>query len=69
MSDVTVEIRDNGPIIIRGGVTITDASGNTYEMKDTVFFCRCGQSTKKPFCDGTHKTCGFESAPRAAEAV
>jgi CDGSH-type Zn-finger protein len=27
--------------------------------------CRCGMSQTKPFCDATHRNCGFESAPRA----
>lgn len=40
-----------------------DASGNKYDLagRTTIALCRCGQSSKKPFCDGTHKTCGFES--------
>jgi CDGSH-type Zn-finger protein len=27
--------------------------------KPAIALCRCGQSSTKPFCDGTHKTCGF----------
>jgi CDGSH-type Zn-finger protein len=65
MADVTISIRDNGPILVRGGATIVDADGKSWEVKDVVALCRCGQSTMKPFCDGTHKACSFESAPRA----
>ncbi len=65
MEPVIIDVRDNGPLIVRGTVTVKDAEGNAYEAKETVFLCRCGQSAKKPYCDGTHKNCGFESAPRA----
>lgn len=65
MADTTITVRDNGPLLIRGGATVTDADGKTFETQEVIALCRCGQSSKKPFCDATHKTCGFESAPRA----
>jgi CDGSH-type Zn-finger protein len=66
VSDITISVRDNGPLLVRGGVSVKDADGNEYEVQDVIALCRCGQSAKKPFCDATHKTCGFESAPRVA---
>jgi CDGSH-type Zn-finger protein len=69
MSTIEIEVRDNGPYRLRGPVTIKDADGNTWEFGDEVIaLCRCGQSARKPFCDATHRTCGFENAPRAAPA-
>ena len=65
MADITISIRDNGPYLIRGGATVTDAEGKTFETQEIIALCRCGHSGKKPFCDGTHKTEGFESALRA----
>lgn len=66
-SDVTIRVRDNGPLLIEGPVKILDAEGNEFARdpsKPTVALCRCGQSQKLPFCDGTHKTCGFLSCVR-----
>ncbi|MCC7159153.1 MAG: CDGSH iron-sulfur domain-containing protein [Ignavibacteria bacterium] len=54
----------NGSYRIEGDdFELYDASGNKYDLagRTTIALCRCGQSSKKPFCDGTHKTCGFES--------
>lgn len=65
MAELNIKLRDHGPILIRGGAVILDADGNAYETQDVVALCRCGQSSNKPFCDATHKACGFESAPRA----
>jgi CDGSH iron-sulfur domain-containing protein 3 len=66
MSDTKINIRDNGPFLIEGPVTLVDAEGKEYTIDKPVFaLCRCGASENRPFCDGTHKTCGFESAERA----
>ena len=67
MSSVTIRIRDNGPILVEGPVTVIDAEGNALQInaEKPVSLCRCGASSKKPFCDGTHRTCGFSSVVRA----
>jgi CDGSH-type Zn-finger protein len=63
---VTITARENGPYIVQGPVTITDVDGNAYPTeRSTVALCRCGGSTTKPFCDGTHSKVGFEAAERA----
>lgn len=66
MSETKIRIRDNGPFLVEGPVTLEDAEGNSYTIdKPTIALCRCGQSDNKPFCDGKHKHCGFSSADRA----
>ncbi len=51
----------SGPIWVRGGVTIVSADGFEYEPRNRVTLCRCGQSSNKPFCDGTHAHIGFKA--------
>ena len=43
-----------GPIWVRGGIPIESAEGTTYEIRNRVTLCRCGRSSNKPFCDGSH---------------
>jgi len=58
---VLITVFDNGPIEIAGPILIVDENGHAvpFDSSESVFFCRCGQSSDKPFCDGTHDTCGF----------
>jgi CDGSH-type Zn-finger protein len=53
----------DGPLWVRGGVRITGADGKDYEVRNRVTLCRCGASTNKPFCDGTHQEIGFTDDP------
>ena len=47
-------IKVSGPIWVKGGIRIESADGRSYEIRNRVTLCRCGQSHNKPFCDGTH---------------
>jgi len=72
MSEVVIKVREHGSILITGPVTLTDHLGNQYDLggKTSFALCRCGVSQRKPFCDGSHKACGFqagETAPPAPE--
>ncbi len=44
----------SGPLWVRGGIPIQSQDGTPYEVRNRVTLCRCGQSSNKPFCDGTH---------------
>jgi CDGSH-type Zn-finger protein len=44
----------SGPIWVRGGIQIESADGVVYELRNRVTLCRCGRSSNKPFCDGSH---------------
>jgi CDGSH-type Zn-finger protein len=65
MADVTIDIIKNGPFIVNGTVELKDPDGNAYPAKQRIALCRCGASTTKPFCDGTHSKIGFQAAERA----
>ena len=59
----------DGPLLLRGNVTISGGSGRHSWSGKQVALCRCGASGNKPFCDGSHKKIGFTSDPAAtAEA-
>lgn len=68
MSDVVIRMRPNGPLVIEGPFKLVDSEGTAFALpvdKPVVALCRCGQSARKPFCDGAHKTCGFASVELA----
>lgn len=72
MADVTIEIIKNGPFIVKGAVDLKDPDGKSYPAEKRMALCRCGASTEKPFCDGTHSKIGFAAAekvvPESAES-
>ena len=54
-----VTLRLNGPLRLDGRFEVrTPAAGLIFSGSETAL-CRCGQSSKKPFCDGTHRQVGF----------
>jgi CDGSH-type Zn-finger protein len=63
---VNIKIGNNGPYIVEGEFTLTDANGQSVPVKKAAL-CRCGGSTTKPFCDGTHSKIGFQGAMAAVQ--
>ena len=68
---VKITIRPNGPYKVEdpeGAVELIDSAGNKIDLtgKPIYALCRCGASTTKPFCDGTHSKIGFQAAEAAA---
>ena len=64
----TIKVRLNGPLLVEGDdVTLVDWNGALYTIDKRPFaLCRCGHSANRPFCDGTHKTIGFQAAEAAS---
>ena len=56
-----VSFADNGPIIVKGNLSIVASSGRNAWRGTKAALCRCGASKNKPFCDGAHKKIGFKS--------
>ena len=63
MAATRITVMNNGSLRIEGDFEIADQEGRTFGLagRTRVTLCRCGQSQSKPFCDSTHKTCGFDS--------
>lgn len=58
--DTKVEVVPNGPLLVRGRLAVTMVNGSTETKDRSTAFCRCGASANKPYCDGSHRTNGFE---------
>lgn len=55
-----VEAMKNGPLMVYGNLKVKDSKGNEHIKSKVTAFCRCGASSNKPFCDGSHMRIGFK---------
>lgn len=74
-----IQVWENGPYVVSGGVPLTRKSIVYSELHEpltwrkdamleadgTYRLCRCGQSSHKPFCDGTHEKAHFDGTETA----
>ncbi|MFM0667866.1 CDGSH iron-sulfur domain-containing protein [Paraburkholderia sediminicola] len=63
-----IQIVDNGPMQLTGEFELVDDNGQIERTRKVYTLCRCGLSTRLPFCDASHETAGFASAPRAPQS-
>jgi CDGSH-type Zn-finger protein/uncharacterized Fe-S cluster protein YjdI len=54
-----VKPQKNGPLQVSGNLEICAGTGRTIDRTEKTWLCRCGQSSNKPFCDGSHRAAGF----------
>jgi CDGSH-type Zn-finger protein len=57
---ITLSCNKDGPVTFRGRLRLHNSIGQEC-TKVRGALCRCGQSTNKPFCDGSHERTGFRS--------
>ena len=64
---ITITVTETGPYKVEPGMELCDADGNPIETREgkPFFLCRCGMSSNKPFCDGTHNKQEWD--PKLAE--
>ncbi len=70
---VKITVRPNGPFRVEGAISLVDVNGVEWDLagKPAVSLCRCGLSSKRPFCDGTHGREGWkcDASPVPVEPV
>jgi uncharacterized Fe-S cluster protein YjdI len=54
-----ITVTANGPNLVAGNLEIRNEAGELVKTAKRLALCRCGGSSTKPFCDGTHKLIGF----------
>jgi len=52
---VVVEVIENGPLRVTGEFILKDLQRYNESVPGEVWLCRCGRSSDKPFCDGSHR--------------
>ncbi|WP_135611046.1 CDGSH iron-sulfur domain-containing protein [Methanococcoides sp. AM1] len=55
----SIQPSTNGPYLVKDLKNLKNSKGDTFEPQPMAALCRCGQSSNKPFCDGTHLKVGF----------
>ncbi len=61
MDKTKITTMQNGPLMIEGNLIVNKSTGEVIKEAEKIFLCRCGQSSNKPFCDGTHKKIDFKA--------
>ena len=67
MSEVVIKKIDNGPLLVKGDISLVDMDGNAFDVKDSVYLCRCGLTSNAPFCNGAHKLNEFRENSKAVK--
>ena len=66
---VKITARPNGPLLVEGECEVYDPTGARIDTagQPRIALCRCGASSTKPMCDGTHNKIGFQAAEAAVK--
>lgn len=56
-----VEIVPKGPLLVYGNITVKHVDHEESKESKVTAFCRCGASSNKPYCDGTHVQINFSN--------
>ncbi|MFN1834981.1 CDGSH iron-sulfur domain-containing protein [Balneola sp. MJW-20] len=59
--ELRIKLFPNAPFLVQGHYTLTGKDTDKEQSSKKMSFCRCGASSTKPFCDGSHKEIGFNS--------
>lgn len=59
--ELSIKLFDNAPFSVQGNYELVGKATGREKCSKKMSFCRCGGSSTKPFCDGTHKKIGFVS--------
>jgi uncharacterized Fe-S cluster protein YjdI len=54
-----VEAMPNGPLLVYGNIKVKHSTGEIEQKNKVTAFCRCGASSNKPYCDGSHSKTSF----------
>ncbi|MCW9707071.1 CDGSH iron-sulfur domain-containing protein [Fodinibius salsisoli] len=57
---LVIKLMKNGPALVEGSYQVYSIAGQPARSSKNIALCRCGGSTSKPFCDGTHKDIDFK---------
>jgi CDGSH-type Zn-finger protein/truncated hemoglobin YjbI len=57
-----ITVATDGPYLVTNVPRVVDHLGEPVEVTPQLALCRCGGSSMKPFCDGTHTRTGFSGA-------
>jgi CDGSH-type Zn-finger protein len=49
--------QSRGPLWVKGSIEIERSSGESFEVRNRVTLCRCGESSNLPYCDAAHLSC------------
>lgn len=58
---IEIAPQKNGPLKVSGNLEVVSGTGRTVDRVEETWFCRCGHSRHKPYCDGSHRKAGFEA--------
>lgn len=58
---LVITLKPNAMLIAKGPMHIESEDGISVTERNKAALCRCGQSNNKPFCDASHKSCGFKA--------
>ena len=57
-----ITVKADGPLACRGDITVVNGEGEVLLRDQEAWLCRCGQSKKMPFCDGSHRQADFHDS-------
>jgi len=61
-TDLQIQVQPNGPLLVKGTCVIKLSDGHEEKREGNIALCRCGSSSNKPYCDGTHRKINFRDS-------